>query len=56
MEQEVDGSETGLVLWNAQTGHVHLVEITRDQNGRMSTPMGAMVMQIAGTSRRWLEN
>lgn len=56
MEQEVDGSETGLVLWNAQTGHVHLVEITRDQNGRLNTPMGAMVMQITGTSRRWLEN
>jgi len=55
-EQTITGTDTGFVLWDTAAGQLHSVRTERDYSGSMSTPMGAIPMEVSGTSYRWLEN
>ncbi len=55
-EQTITGTDTGFALWDMAAGRLHSMKIDRDYTGNMNTPMGAMPMQISGTSHRRLEN
>lgn len=55
-EQTITGTDTGHALWDMALGRLHSMKIVRDYSGNMNTPMGAMPMEISGTSYRRLEN
>ena len=55
-DQTITGSDTGHALWDMAQGRLHSMTIARNYSGNMSTPMGAMPMEISGTSHRWMEN
>lgn len=55
-DQTITGTDTGYALWDIAAGQLHSMKLERDYTGNMNTPMGAMPMQISGTSHRRLEN